>query len=809
MMWHPAISRSAHGVEMRRCMLNRASAKWVMWACAMMLGASGCAGEDAAEAASERGALEEGASLPSEGRELVDGHHADHRHHSSVVLATPEAVAEVFDEEANLARLEYPDAFQQVGWMMDADSLAGMEYRVARADGSFSKWEPVEVYWNEGRMFNARVRLNSPAHVMELRGFEGITFAEIEFFEEVVAPEQLQRPERPLPPEAGDSGPIGTRRQASVAPSSLVIPRSEWGAINPGKICGSVVAPYRASIHHTYAPSGDGGDAAARVRQMQSYHINTRGWCDIGYHFIVSQAGNIYQGRSRSDRPGAHVGNQNSGNVGISFIADFTTQTPSQTQLNAGARMLKWVHETHGVPMTRTAVKGHREWPGQSTSCPGGNMISSLETLLQKTRDLINPPAPQTYEVALDVTLKGGEAMVDQGSSEGVVDALPGAEFSAEILLKNASSSAIRGVRLGYAFDELGLTPLSYTIESDHPGLDQSSWSTNDAMQVESNPEPAQMGSSGELVMNAFSAGESKRVVVTLRADSYSFAMAPFGGVRAFVTHIDDVYAQSTFDASPGVNRTGTTLRAHAGLDIFATDAWFFEGPEGPDVEGWTAEGVDAFDEFRLNTSHGLLALHLVGEGATVSSPAWTAIDADAFPELVLRARSHDGEHVKAVYWSREGEAFSEERSVRFEASGDGEYHDLIVNLSEHPEWSGEVKALRIALLAEGAPGEEASGWYDVDHIYFQNRAAGTTTTEFGPVIDQAAVALLPEGGGGEAEPDGEGGGSPGLGANDGEQPGVRTASGCATTGQQGGGTPAAILLLLGWVLASWRRRAT
>src|SRR5690554_6285921 len=328
-----------------KCMMNQARASWMMLASVAVL-VSACAEEgDAPEVFADQATL--GQRLAGE-HDLIDGEHADHRHHSSVVLATPDAIAEVFDEDANLARLEYPDAFRQAGWMMDADSLAGMEYRVERADGSFSKWEPVEVYWSEGRMHSARVRLSEPTHVMELRGFEGITFAEIEFFEEVVAPEQIQRAGQTEPPVGENGGVIGTRRQA-VAPRSLVIPRADWGSINPSKVCGSVVAPYRASIHHTYSPSSDGGDAAARMRQMQSYHINTRGWCDIGYHFIVSQAGNVYQGRSRSNRPGAHVGNQNSGNVGISFIADFTTQTPSQTQLQVGARMLKWVHETHGV----------------------------------------------------------------------------------------------------------------------------------------------------------------------------------------------------------------------------------------------------------------------------------------------------------------------------------------------------------------------------------------------------------------------------------------------------------------------------
>ena len=41
---------------------------------------------------------------------------------------------------------------------------------------------------------------------------------------------------------------------AALAPSDLVVGREGWGARDPGKICGSVVEPYRVSVHHTASP---------------------------------------------------------------------------------------------------------------------------------------------------------------------------------------------------------------------------------------------------------------------------------------------------------------------------------------------------------------------------------------------------------------------------------------------------------------------------------------------------------------------------------------------------------------------------
>jgi hypothetical protein len=311
----------------------------------------------------------------------VDPDHAGEEPVFEISIANAGETARLF--EGGVARLISPVPFKQLGWMMDALEVRKLQYRALEPDGSWTHWENVDVYFSDGMIHNAHVLLDFATTEVQLRGGESILSALFEFREEVVARREILSADDP---DKNDSD-LRTTQQA-LAPSSLVIPRSSWGAINPNKICGSVVRPYRMTIHHTYRPSGDGGDPAARMRGMQSYHINTNGWCDIGYHFVVAQSGRIYQGRSRSDRPGSHAGNQNHGNVGIAFIADFTTQRPTETQLNAGARIVRWVHDKHGVALTRTAVKGHREWPGQSTSCPGTNMIEQIPNLLTRARNL-------------------------------------------------------------------------------------------------------------------------------------------------------------------------------------------------------------------------------------------------------------------------------------------------------------------------------------------------------------------------------------------------------------------------------------
>jgi len=68
--------------------------------------------------------------------------------------------------------------------------------------------------------------------------------------------------------------------------------------VNGRSVCGARAArcssshrPNRVTIHHTVTPTHDRLSPQARLRQIHSYHQDVRGWCDIGYHFLVSRDG--------------------------------------------------------------------------------------------------------------------------------------------------------------------------------------------------------------------------------------------------------------------------------------------------------------------------------------------------------------------------------------------------------------------------------------------------------------------------------------------------------------------------------------
>lgn len=166
---------------------------------------------------------------------------------------------------------------------------------------------------------------------------------------------------------------------AAQADTLGVIERNAWGAKPPKQPYASH-APDRFTQHHTAGRRpATLQESLNEVKFVQDFHQNGRGWNDVGYHFLVDPEGRIFRGRP-VEAVGAHVLNDNAGNVGVSFMG--THHPPhnhpvTAQQLDASVRIGRWLQATYGI-MPDT-YKGHRD-RGQS-DCPGDILYAKLETV--------------------------------------------------------------------------------------------------------------------------------------------------------------------------------------------------------------------------------------------------------------------------------------------------------------------------------------------------------------------------------------------------------------------------------------------
>ena len=133
-------------------------------------------------------------------------------------------------------------------------------------------------------------------------------------------------------------------------------------------------------VHHTAIEIGsDPRPAVERVRALYEFHAQNRGWGDVGYHYIIDEAGEIYEGRQGGDYVvGGHAYCANVGTVGVALLGNFELEQPTQDQMHALQWLLSELADQYGIPLDRK-VRFHgkimptiaRHQDVVSTECPG------------------------------------------------------------------------------------------------------------------------------------------------------------------------------------------------------------------------------------------------------------------------------------------------------------------------------------------------------------------------------------------------------------------------------------------------------
>ncbi|MFE3441833.1 N-acetylmuramoyl-L-alanine amidase [Nocardia sp. NPDC059180] len=134
-----------------------------------------------------------------------------------------------------------------------------------------------------------------------------------------------------------------------------VITRSQWGADESIR-CDSPTYDDGlggVTVHHTAGRNDySKAESAGIVRAIYTYHAQTLGWCDIGYHALVDKYGQIFEGRFGGlDKTvqGAHAGGFNENTSGVALMGNYESETPSTAAINSVGRFVGWRTKVAGL----------------------------------------------------------------------------------------------------------------------------------------------------------------------------------------------------------------------------------------------------------------------------------------------------------------------------------------------------------------------------------------------------------------------------------------------------------------------------
>lgn len=233
------------------------------------------------------------------------------------------------------------------------------------------------------------------------------------------------------------AGGPGDESAAMAAPAgaSKVLTRQDWAADESLMKWTPRYVPWqKALVHHTVTRDG-GTNVAAEIRSIYYFHAVTRGWGDLGYHYLVDKYGNIWTGRQGGDHVvGGHAFGWNDGTFSVAAIGDQSTVAPTRQMQGAIANVIalrfkqlgiqpygagSFTHEEQRSDGSWTKVTtavanvlGHRDASyvvgrsGGQTACPGERIYAMLDGLRRLAQTAWNEG--YTYLARLDPQLAAG-----------------------------------------------------------------------------------------------------------------------------------------------------------------------------------------------------------------------------------------------------------------------------------------------------------------------------------------------------------------------------------------------------------------
>ncbi|MFB7371205.1 N-acetylmuramoyl-L-alanine amidase [Streptomyces sp. NPDC056222] len=202
------------------------------------------------------------------------------------------------------------------------------------------------------------------------------------------------------------SAPSAPSAVVNTAPQPAVVPRSGWNADeslvkDPATYTTDTKVVF---AHHTAGTNDYTCDQSPDIiRAIFLYHVQSQGWNDIGYQFLVDKCGTVFEGRAGGiDKPvlGAQTYGFNTDTTGVAVLGNYNDAISSQPVLDAVAAVAAWKlgmygydaaatvqlsaaadngKYTKGQKVTLNRISGHRD--GYPTECPGNNLYADLATV--------------------------------------------------------------------------------------------------------------------------------------------------------------------------------------------------------------------------------------------------------------------------------------------------------------------------------------------------------------------------------------------------------------------------------------------
>jgi N-acetylmuramoyl-L-alanine amidase len=171
-----------------------------------------------------------------------------------------------------------------------------------------------------------------------------------------------------------------------------IISRSRWGARAPRSRTTTTWSRRTEFVVHYSA-----GPTSQTPRQIQNFQMDSNGWSDVGYNFLVDTRGRVYEGRGWLV-VGAHATGHNTSGIGVCFIGRDGDATA------AAKRSIRAVYDEARRRAGRALAKrGHGQLSGNATACPGRELLNWVKAGMPVGEDEDMPTPKELWDHEIEV----------------------------------------------------------------------------------------------------------------------------------------------------------------------------------------------------------------------------------------------------------------------------------------------------------------------------------------------------------------------------------------------------------------------
>jgi SpoIID/LytB domain protein len=535
-----------------------------------------------------------------------------------------------------------------------------------------------------------------------------------------------------------------------------IVSRATWGAA-PQTPCDSPIygTTMGAVIHHTAGSNTyTSADSPGIVRGIQAYHMDAKGWCDIGYNFLIDQYGTIFEGRSGGiDKAvrAAHSGNAdvNLDTVGVALMGEFSSTSPTPVMKDSTAKLVAWRFSLAGLPakgsyavggLTLQRIAGHRDVV--STECPGAAAYSWVtgagglrDAVASRLAAVLPAPANMHLDSTSDSSITWAWSAVS-GVSRYEIEASSSSSFSTH------ESRYVTGTSYRWGFSSEG-TFYAKVRGVDAAGVALTAWSTVAPGSPVAPPANMHVSTTSDSSISwawsavpgmsryeieassssSFSTHESRYVT----APAYTWGFSSEGTFYAKVRAVDAAGAALTgWSAVASGSPVSVLLAAPANMRVSST---------GLTSVTWAWNAVSGVSQYELMATSSSSFATSESRRITGTSYQW-GFSSDYL--FYAKVRGVDSAGKALTSWSTV-------------ASGSPTKGDRVTSLGTSLTFAGHGYGHGIGLSQYGAGGGASQGakYADILNKYYPGTAMGSTSGDISVRImgDDSTLAVAPQSG--------------------------------------------------------------